>query len=282
MDRPGSLSTVAQVDPVREQMMQELADWHEQWARKWGVDDHFYEGESVDDWQSRIPPEAEAELRRRSAEIMAAHRSSPDPRPAATAEAGSLPPIGAAQSEVLPAARSPEEAIFYIDEQRCPGCGQHRTEWSASLLEIAGTLVRRYAGTCAACGRAREYLFQLPEHVTERPAAASVWFGGAEPSRIIDAGQWLGMSEQAAGSARAARARGDARSVARYAELASVFVGEARKFVPPGGEAVPETAVWSAAGRRLYAGEPGRFTLRRLNLLVQMLREEFPGVGDPS
>ncbi len=262
---------MAQVSPRRVRMMRELQDWHAEWARKWGIDDHYYEGESVDDWEARLSPEAEADLRQRTEQIMAKYRRAAEE---ASAAAGAT-----ATPRVLPAPRSREEAVFYMNEHPCPNCGQFRVDWSASLVEIDGVLARRYAGDCRVCRQPREFVFQLADQVAVRPADVTVWYGGDDPSKLIDAGQWLAISEQAAQFARAARDRGDTAGAARDAALAIAFVIEARKFVPPGAEAVPESAFWTAVGQRLYTADPRRFTRRRFNILLDMLREEFPEVS---
>jgi hypothetical protein len=54
---------------------------------------------------------------------------------------------------------------------------------------------------------------------------------------------------------------------------AAAAVGEAVKFVPPGAEAVPADALWSARGRAVFEDEPGRFRRARLEVVQRTYRE---------
>ncbi|GAA4599547.1 hypothetical protein BJY16_003115 [Actinoplanes octamycinicus] len=70
------------------------------------------------------------------------------------------------------------------------------------------------------------------------------WYGDREPSQLIDAGQWVLVAERyaAAGAHRTAMAA----------------LAEAQKFLVD--EVLPDTAVWTPAGQRLRAEQPGRLT----------------------
>lgn len=305
-----------EVDPERRRMMAELAAWHTEWAAKWGIDDYPYDGLGIEEWEARIPPEAEADYRRRADEIMGIDPATglrrepaagrPDTaagtpeavagRPetaAGTPEAaagrpdadGGRPDGGGAGDGRPPLARTQDEAVLYMDLHRCPRCGAQQTRWEpGALVDAGGALARRYTGDCGSCGEHREFVFRVPDTIPARPAGARVHYGGDTPSELIDPGQWLGMSDPYAEEAHAARERGDAALARSHAELAAAFVGEALKFVPAGAPAVPEAAIWSTAGRRIYAAGPERFTRRRLLLLLGMLREEFglPDAAQPG
>jgi hypothetical protein len=270
----------AEVDPQRRQMMAELAAWHNAWARKWGIDDHPYEGMTIEEWESRIPPEAEADYQRGADAILAAGRgSTPGSRthPLAGAELPPPPRLGDAPPppEPPPLARTRDEALFYLQLQPCPRCGQQRTPWSSALVDVGGVLARRYSGTCAQCGLAREYVFRVPDQIPPRPPGATMHYGGDEPSELIDAGQWLLMSETVAEQTRAELAAGEHDAAALHAELAIACATEVIKFVPPGGAQVPDSGFWTPAGRQARDSDPRRFTLRRLLLVLDMLHEEF-------
>ena len=60
-----------------------------------------------------------------------------------------------------------------------------------------GALCARYAGRCSACGEGREYTVRVGPEI-----AAPDAFGGATPSTIIDAGQYLAAAERAARQVR--------------------------------------------------------------------------------
>jgi hypothetical protein len=279
----------AEVDPGRRQMMAELAAWHDEWARKWGIDDHPYEGMTIEEWEARIPPEAQADYQRGADAIQAAWRG-PAPASSTTyALAGEelpppprlgddVPPPQPPAAPPPPLARTRDEALFYLQLQRCPRCGEQRTPWGSELVEVGGVLARRYFGDCAQCGQAREYVFRVPDRIPPRPPGASMHYGGDEPSELIDAGQWLLMSEPAAEQTRADLAAGELRDAALHAELALTCVTEVTKFVPPGSTEVPDSGFFTPAGRAARAADPRRFTLRRLLLLLDMLHEEFDPV----
>jgi len=276
----GDRSRPVRVDPQRRRMMAELAAWHTEWAAKWGIDDHPYEGLDIDQWEARIPPEAEADYRRRADEIMGidpatGRRADPADPAALTGPAAERRPRDAA-ADRPPLARTPDEALLFMDVHPCPRCGAHRTPWeSGALVEAGGELARRYTGECANCGEHREFVFRLPEHVPSRPDGAEVHYGGAEPSELFDPGQWLAMADSVAEVAFADRARGDTALARPRAELAAACVAEALKFVPAGARAVPDPAFRTAAGRAAHDRDPERFTRRRLETLLGTLREEF-------
>ncbi|MEU1603561.1 hypothetical protein [Micromonospora matsumotoense] len=172
-------------------------------------------------------------------------------------------------------ARSAHEAHLYMDLQPC-GCGQGRFPRGATVLTLPdGELARRYAGPCEGCGTTREFLFRLPAGPVE--VEQGFRYGGAEPSRLIDAGEWLWVAENhargvpagAAGLPEADRRRCRLRLTAAVAALDEVV-----KFVPPGGARVPFTAVWTALGRSVYQREPGRFRAGRL----AAVRSAYAGV----
>ncbi|MFF0312444.1 hypothetical protein ACFYSC_33855 [Streptosporangium sp. NPDC004379] len=156
----------------------------------------------------------------------------------------------------FPVARSRDEALLYLDLSPC-ACGSTGTAWEGGLVTVAGDPVSRYAGTCSGCDAVRESLFALPEREvapTRFPA-----FGGPEPSRLLDAGEWLWVADTVAGNAPAGP--GEA---APALAVAVAAVEEVVKFVPPGRDEVPGEAFWTERGRRVRDAGPGRFRLDRL------------------
>ncbi len=257
-------------DPEQRRRLAELSAWHTEWALRWGVDDS--------DDGTGVPPEAEAEYQRRADEIMGVDRPAPAPQ-----VPGVLPPPPVTPPHWQPrppVARTRDEALFYLQLQRCPECGEQRTRWNSTMVEVDGALARRYTGACETCGQPREYVFGLPDRVAPRPPGATMHYGGDEPSQLIDAGQWLLLSEPAAEQTRADLAAGDRTAAARHAELAIACVTEVTKFIPPGESAVPASGFWTGTGRAAQDADPARFTLRRLLLLLDMLHDEFdPPLG---
>ena len=98
-----------------------------------------------------------------------------------------------------------------------------------------------------------------------------VFFGGDEPSRLLDPGEWVRVAEISARSVPAGPAP-DAR--ARYARaVAAAAISEALKFIPRDASAVPASAFWTMVGQDLYEQEPGRFNRARL----EVLRDSYAG-----
>ncbi|TCC25497.1 hypothetical protein [Kribbella speibonae] len=151
-------------------------------------------------------------------------------------------------------ARTTTEVMLYLDLTACPDCGSDAAEWQHDLH--VGAL--RYVGACARCGSEREYLFSPPYQGFLDDGAT---FGGPEPSELVDAGQWLAVADWIAGEVPADDRSEAARAVMAYARQA---VQEVLKFVPPAGDAVPDEAFWTDAGRAERERDPGRFRLGRL------------------
>ncbi|NJP91726.1 hypothetical protein HCN51_20065 [Nonomuraea sp. FMUSA5-5] len=163
-------------------------------------------------------------------------------------------------------ARTRDEAHLYLDLHPC-ACGSVETSWDSGLVSAGGGLANRYSGTCESCGRPREYLFGLPE----RPVMPAGYptFGGAEPSQLLDAGEWLWVADLTAGNVPA----DDAAEAHRTLSVATAAVEEVVKFIPPGADEVPDDGFWSQRGREMRAAEPGRFQLDRLLIVRDSYRD---------
>ena len=89
------------------------------------------------------------------------------------------------------AARSAREIQLYLDLHPCE-CGAARPRDSQELRDGGdGGFTSVYAGTCPGCGHQWSVSFGLP---ASPPPAGRI--GGAEPSAIIDPGEWLLLSDQ--------------------------------------------------------------------------------------
>jgi hypothetical protein len=155
-------------------------------------------------------------------------------------------------------ARSRDEAWLFLELTAC-GCGAVAAEWRHGTGLVDGELVSVYDAICPACGADREYMFALPDH--ETPGTYPN-FGGTEPSQLIDAGRWLALADQLAGSLPA----DDPETVTQAMNLAAAAVAEVIKFIPPGATAVPPDAFWTPEGQATRAEDPARFTLPRLQI----------------
>ncbi|MEJ3743603.1 hypothetical protein WEI85_09970 [Actinomycetes bacterium KLBMP 9797] len=157
-----------------------------------------------------------------------------------------------------PLARTHEEAHLYMELHPCPACGEPEFDAASAVRETdAGWLVR-YAGVCVQCGRARAFEFRQPDEM--RPPAEGAWASGAEPSELLDAGEWLFVADTYA----SAPAGADSGASIVDLRSAAAALDEVLKFLPDGAAALPDEAFWSARGRAVRAAEPGRFSRVRL------------------
>ncbi len=164
-------------------------------------------------------------------------------------------------------ARTNEEAHLYMDLHPCE-CGEIQFPRSSSVVETAeGGLASRYTGTCPQDGARREFTFRLPQRLAAPPGDGAVSYGGAEPSELIDPGEWLSIADAYARNvpadtvSLAAEGLAQARSMLSRAVAA---IDEVLKFIPAGDDRVPERAFVTDRGRAAYAKEPGRFRRPRL------------------
>lgn len=179
----------------------------------------------------------------------------------------------------FPVARSRDEAHLYLDLHPCGECGSVDTMWDSGVAVVDGESVTRYSGTCGGCGARREFVFGLPDR--EVVPVTFPTFGGDEPSRLLDAGEWLWVADLTAGDVPA----GDPAGARNALAIAAAAVEEVVKFVAPGQEEVPDEAFWSARGRQVYEAEPARFRLDRLLVVRDAYREaadRYPSADEPG
>ncbi len=153
-------------------------------------------------------------------------------------------------------ARSVEEARLYLDLHGCE-CGERAFPFDHHLERQEGFLVAVYSCTCPSCGSSRTVTFALASDLL--PAGV---IGGAEPSRIIDPGEFLWLSNTAASSVpvdlsgMSGQQLLDGRQIM---ERAIATLAEVAKFIPTDREEVPAEAFASELGRRLHRERPDRF-----------------------
>lgn len=177
----------------------------------------------------------------------------------------------------LPVVRSRDEAHLYMDLHPCERCQSAETAWQSALASDEGEPARRYYGTCEGCGAPREFVFRLPE----RPAVPGpddvLFFGGPEPSQLLDPGEWQLVADTGV-RAGGAPATGDPAvdgERKRSFELAIAAIGEILKFIPEGHDAVPESAFWTPHGRAVYQENPKRFRRETLQRWQAMFQDEM-------
>lgn len=173
-------------------------------------------------------------------------------------------------------ARTNSEAHLYMDLHPC-ACGDIEFERQSAVMTDDDVLCSRYAGPCRSCGAARTFIFELPEAI--RPIRGDgVDFGGSDPSRLLDPGEWLAVADYYAKLDPGTR---DDLDIARAA------IEEVLKFVPEGAERVPDEVFRSARGRAVRDAEPGRFRRVRLEAVRGAYRDLLakyaaPAAGPPQ
>ncbi|MDX2528488.1 hypothetical protein ACSCB1_39895 [Streptomyces europaeiscabiei] len=167
-------------------------------------------------------------------------------------------------------ARSSAEAHLYMDLHRCE-CGSGEFDRQHRLELHGDDLVAVYEGACGQCGRTRRFEFRMIEEIPPPPPA----FGGAEPSQIIDPGEFEAVAGRLAEStgiqllntpgSEHHRLRGAmAYVVAAYEEML--------KFLPPGQDSIPASAFVSEVGKARYRRDPGNFDRDILEMNVRDAR----------
>jgi len=168
---------------------------------------------------------------------------------------------------ILPVARTRDEAHLYMDLNPCTECGSIDVTWEHAVVDADGELGSAYFGTCPGCETEREFVFGLPER--EYVVAQFPNFGGSEPSQLLDAGEWLSVSDLTAGNVPADDPAGERQALT----IATRAVAEVIKFIPTGWEQVPDEGFWTERGRSVRSAEPGRFSRGRLQVVLDTYQE---------
>ena len=167
-------------------------------------------------------------------------------------------------------ARSSPECHLYIELHPC-ACGERRLETKHELVSRAEGLVAAYEGTCPGCKKVRTFDFVLDPEIPPGDK-----FGGTRVSRLIDAGQYLAVADEAArrvpGNA-AALDEPKRRQARWWMNRAVNALEEVLKFIPSDADQVPASALFTAAGKEVYLAEPGRFRRPRLEAVLGAYRD---------
>jgi len=130
-----------------------------------------------------------------------------------------------------------------------------------------GSFIRRRVGNCAGCGTPREFIFGLPDIAVSGGESWEMFFGGPEPSQLIDAGEWLTVTHNLAKSIPADPAP-DLQERRRQQEILTMAVAamnEVLKFIGPDRfDDAPDAAFWTARGRAKRADPAVGFMRGRL------------------
>lgn len=173
---------------------------------------------------------------------------------------------------VLPA-RSVDEIHLYLDLQGCDREGrEHRLE------DRDGDLVAVYA--CTRDGEPVSYAFQVPD---TPPAPGQ--FGVDQPSRLVDAGQFLLRADRLAATVPADASEREPAlraAAARRLETAARCLDEVLAFYPEGDEEPPPDAFWTPIGKLARDREPGRFRRSRLQAVAGTYRRIAARLQQPG
>ena len=171
-------------------------------------------------------------------------------------------------------ARSHNEAMAYVVLRACRACGEQIREIEDELAEHGDAVLTEYTTTCQRCGNTDTYRFRLPRQ-DPGSSGTELRYGGAEPSKIVDAGEWLAFADRVATGGPVSPAGLSPTECAQAASAmaaAAAAVAEVVKFIPPGEDRVPLTAIWTARGRSEFAREPGRMRRARMEVLEAAYR----------
>lgn len=177
-------------------------------------------------------------------------------------------------------ARSTQEAHLYMDLHACV-CGAETFERSHRLDQRDSAMIAVYEGVCPQCGRPRVFEFRLSDELPPAPPA----FGGREPSRIIDPGEFMWVSDEAGTDASLRLLNTPPAEQRRHREKAVYALAaleEVLKFLPEGADRIPGECFTSDRGRAVYRKDPSRFERRWLQDSLERDRRILAGIDSFS
>ncbi|GAA1030218.1 hypothetical protein GCM10009557_21450 [Virgisporangium ochraceum] len=184
----------------------------------------------------------------------------------------------------IPAARSHNEAMMFVLLRECRGCGRTNRDLTDELhvSETGAESHAEYTAFCRDCGNIDVYRLRLPA-ADPQAGERGVVFGGPEPSRILDAGEWVSVALRTSANTPEdpAGMTDQERSDAALAmHTAAAAVREAAKFIEPGRERLPRSAMWTDVGREEFDRDPWRFSRPRLAVLERAYLEAAERLAD--
>ncbi|MEO8701019.1 MAG: hypothetical protein ABI867_13305 [Kofleriaceae bacterium] len=163
--------------------------------------------------------------------------------------------------------RSSPECHLYIELHPCT-CGETTLPPKHRLVSSDDGLMAVYEAPCPRCGTPRRFDFVLDPEIPP-----GMKFGGARPSQIIDAAQFLAVADAAAKSVPANVPEADKPAARYWMSRAVDALEEVVKFIPAGADRVPVEALFTTTGKELYLVEPGRFRKLRLEAVLGVYRD---------
>ncbi|WP_327254736.1 hypothetical protein [Streptomyces sp. NBC_01244] len=158
-------------------------------------------------------------------------------------------------------------------------CGSADFERRHHLEQHGDDLVAVYEGVCRGCGRDRRFEFVMAVEIPPPPPA----YGGAEPSEIIDPGEFSEVADRYrrwAGPGLLNSPESEHHKYRGAMASALAAVEEVFKFIPVGQDSVPASAFTSARGRARYERDPGKFSRELLDYELSITREVLADIDD--
>lgn len=177
-------------------------------------------------------------------------------------------------------ARSSAEAHLYMDLHRCE-CGSGDFDRKHRLELRGDSLVAVYEGACAQCARTRRFEFRMTEEIPPPPPA----FGGAEPSQIIDPGEFEAVAGRLAESTGIQLLNTPESEHHKFRGAMAYVVAayeEMLKFLPPEQDAIPADAFVSEVGRARYRHDPRNYERDILEMNVRDARAVLDDIDEVS
>lgn len=174
--------------------------------------------------------------------------------------------------------RSQDEMMLFMDLTPC-ACGETNFERRSSLVMEGANMVAVYNKPCARCGRPREFKFIVNDPIPARPGNPVVTqYGGAEPSKILDPGQFAYVSDMLAKRAPASLqglSPEQQRAAIQNLDQAAALLEEALKFIPPGADEVPAHLFRTPMGVQERDRLPRQFRRDRLEARLGVYRQSL-------
>jgi hypothetical protein len=138
------------------------------------------------------------------------------------------------------------------------GCGADTFERRHHLEQVADAMMAVYEGVCPDCGSPRSYAFRTADEPPPAPPA----FGGADPSQIIDPGEFMWISDQISTDVGLQMLNTPQPTHQKFhSELAYAVAAleEVVKFLPEGADRISDRLFTSQRGRRVWEKDPNAF-----------------------
>lgn len=162
-----------------------------------------------------------------------------------------------------------QEAQLFVELRAC-ACGGGQAVADHELQQRGGEMVARFRSTCSSCDGQQDYEVVVPSKQVLPQA-----FGGPEPSTLVDPGEFLWASDQAAARVPVDVSRldqGERSAAAGALRYAIATLDEVIKFIAVGAHRVPAEAFTTELGRAMYQADPERFTVTGLREQIASYR----------